>query len=292
MAPAHLMAPARRSSSRRRSSPRTAGASARARGSTRLASRIAAKRVYEPPVAADGTRVLTMRYWPRGIRKEKVDVWLRELAPVVPLLRAYLDGAITWAQFRPRYQAGLRRPEAQAALAEVRALAAQGPITLLCGCADPARCHRTLLRASARLRPRMTRALLALVALVLTAASAHAEHEVYYRYTVIGFVRDASGTPQRDQGLEVIRDKTGFSYLARTDENGMFLFITRLGDESAGETLTLRYGAARVQLTARFDPANHTDERGTRVDLEAGRFIERPAWFRSTLTQFLGSAQR
>jgi len=138
----------------------------------------------------------------------------------------------------------------------------------------------------------MTRALLALVALVLTAASAHAEHEVFYRYTVIGYVRDASGTPLRDAGLEVIRDKTGFSYLARTDENGMFLFITRLGDESAGETLTLRYGAARVQLTARFDPANHTDERGTRVDLEAGRFIERPAWFRSTLTQFLGSAQR
>jgi len=103
--------------------------------------------VYEPPVAADGTRVLTMRYWPRGVRKEKVDVWLRELAPVVPLLRAYLDGAITWAQFRPRYRAGLRRPEAQAALAEVRALAAKGPITLLCGCADPARCHRTLLRA-------------------------------------------------------------------------------------------------------------------------------------------------
>jgi uncharacterized protein YeaO (DUF488 family) len=112
-----------------------------------LASRIAAKRVYETPVAADGTRVLIMRYWPRGIRKEKVDVWLRELAPVVPLLRAYLDGKITWTQYRPRYRAGLRRPEAQAALAEARALAARGPITLLCGCADPARCHRTLLRA-------------------------------------------------------------------------------------------------------------------------------------------------
>jgi hypothetical protein len=136
----------------------------------------------------------------------------------------------------------------------------------------------------------MTRALLALVALVLTAASAHAEHEIFYRYTVIGYVRDAGGTPLRDAGLEVIRDKTGFSYLARTDENGMFLFITRLGDESAGESLTLRYGAARVQLTARFDPANHADERGTRVDVEAGRFIERPALFRSTLTQVLGSA--
>src|SRR5438034_11059524 len=99
--------------------------------------RLMAKRVYEPVAEAEGTGVLIMRYWPRGIRKEKVDVWLRELAPVIPLLRAYLDGKITWAQYRPRYRAGLRRPEAQAALAEVRALARQGPVTLLCGCADP-----------------------------------------------------------------------------------------------------------------------------------------------------------
>jgi uncharacterized protein YeaO (DUF488 family) len=104
------------------------------------------KRVYEPAAPEDGTRVLIMRYWPRGIRKARVDVWLRELAPVVPLLRAFLDGEITWAQYRPRYLAGLRRPEAQAALAEVRALARQGPVTLLCGCADPKRCHRTLLQ--------------------------------------------------------------------------------------------------------------------------------------------------
>jgi uncharacterized protein YeaO (DUF488 family) len=106
---------------------------------------IVTKRVYEPAVAGDGTRVLVMRYWPRGIRREKVDVWLRELAPVIPLLRSYLDGKITWAQYRPRYRAGLKRPEAQQALAEVRRLAQRGRVTLLCGCPDPQRCHRTLL---------------------------------------------------------------------------------------------------------------------------------------------------
>jgi len=108
--------------------------------------RIATKRVYEPAAPADGTRVLIMRYWPRGIRREKVDQWLRDLAPVIPLLRAFLDGNITWAQYRPRYLAGLRRPEAQAALAQVRALARRRRVTLLCGCADPHRCHRTLLQ--------------------------------------------------------------------------------------------------------------------------------------------------
>jgi hypothetical protein len=138
----------------------------------------------------------------------------------------------------------------------------------------------------------MTRALLALVTLVLLPVPVGAEHEVFYRYTVIGFVRDATGAPVADQALEVVRDKTDFSYLARTDESGLYLLIARLGDESAGESLTLKYGAASLRLTARFDPANHTEERGTRVDVEAGRFVERPASFRSTLTQYLGSAQR
>lgn len=108
--------------------------------------RVATKRIYDPPASGDGTRVLIMRYWPRGIRKDKVDVWLRELGPVIPLLRAFLDEEITWEQYVPRYRAGLQRPEAQDALAEVRRLARRGPVTLLCGCADPRRCHRTLLQ--------------------------------------------------------------------------------------------------------------------------------------------------
>jgi uncharacterized protein YeaO (DUF488 family) len=107
---------------------------------------VAIKRIYEVPDPQDGARVLIMRYWPRGIRKEKVHVWLRELGPVVPLLRAFLDEEITWGQYVPRYLAGLRRPQARAALAEIRRLARQGRVTLLCGCADPQRCHRSLLQ--------------------------------------------------------------------------------------------------------------------------------------------------
>jgi uncharacterized protein YeaO (DUF488 family) len=107
---------------------------------------IVTKRVYEPAAAADGHRVLIMRLWPRGIRKERVSVWLKELGPVPALLRAYLDGKVTWGQYVPRYLAGLARPEAQAAVADVRRLAATGRVTLLCGCADEARCHRSLLK--------------------------------------------------------------------------------------------------------------------------------------------------
>ncbi len=127
---------------------------------------VATKRIYEPAAPDDGHRVLIMRLWPRGIRKERVSVWLKELGPVPELLRAYLDGTITWTQYVPRYLAGLARPEAQAALAEVRRRGATGRVTLLCGCPDEARCHRSLLkaylldspRATPRLRPRRVRA--------------------------------------------------------------------------------------------------------------------------------------
>ncbi len=111
---------------------------------------IAAKRVYDPSAPTDGARVLIMRLWPRGIRKDRVDLWLKELGPVLPLLRAFRAGGLSWAEYRRRYRAGLARPEAQAALAEVKALARKGPVTLLCGCPDEARCHRSLLRAYLR----------------------------------------------------------------------------------------------------------------------------------------------
>ncbi|HEU5193176.1 MAG TPA: hypothetical protein VFW70_00450 [Methylomirabilota bacterium] len=134
----------------------------------------------------------------------------------------------------------------------------------------------------------MRNALLLLALLLATlAAPAAAEHEVYYRYTVLGYVKDAAGKPRPGEGIELIREKTGFSYLGETDAEGLFVIVARLGDESAGEALTLRHGALRTQVTARFDVANHTDERGTRVDLLAGKAVERPTWFHSTLMNFL-----
>lgn len=134
----------------------------------------------------------------------------------------------------------------------------------------------------------MTRArwLLPLVALAVATATV-AEHEVFYRYTVLGYVKDAAGRPQAGQRVELIRDKTGFSYRGETDAAGLFVIVARLGDESAGEALTFRLGATQHRLIARFDPADHTEERGTRVDVEGPRVLERSAWFRPTLTRLL-----
>ena len=136
----------------------------------------------------------------------------------------------------------------------------------------------------------MTRAAARLIAiaLLMTSAPAGAEHEVYYRYVVIGYVNDPKGQPIKGRTVEVMRDKTGFSYLAETDAQGLYVAVTRLGDESAGETLTVKVGTLVHTVTAQFDPANHADDRGTRLDVAGTKFVERPTWFPSTLGRFLG----
>ena len=134
----------------------------------------------------------------------------------------------------------------------------------------------------------MTRfAIAVLLALAVTPAAA--EHTVYYRYVVLGFVKDTQSKPLAGRTVEVVRDKTGLAYSGRTDETGFFVLVVRLGDESAGETLTVRIGPATTTITARFDPANHTDDRGTRVDLEGARWVERTTAFQPTLARYVRS---
>jgi hypothetical protein len=124
---------------------------------------------------------------------------------------------------------------------------------------------------------------------LLWPAAGGAEHEVYYRYTVLGYVKDARGRPVRGREVTIVRDKTGFSYLGESDAGGLYVVTLRLGDESLGERLTVRSGTATASVTVRFDAGNRTEERGTRLDVEGVRTVERPAWFPSTLARFLGT---
>jgi uncharacterized protein YeaO (DUF488 family) len=67
---------------------RTAAATASPRNPmSRSLPRPGVKRVYEPPEASDGVRVLVDRIWPRGLTKEgaAVDVWLKDIAPSTAL---------------------------------------------------------------------------------------------------------------------------------------------------------------------------------------------------------------
>ncbi|MBF6330906.1 DUF488 domain-containing protein [Nocardia transvalensis] len=100
------------------------------------------KRVYDEPDAADGTRVLVDRLWPRGISKQQahIDEWARDVAPSTELRKwfhADLDGR--QAEFARRYRAELADEPHRQALARLRELAAAGPVTLVTAVKDPMR---------------------------------------------------------------------------------------------------------------------------------------------------------
>jgi hypothetical protein len=125
------------------------------------------------------------------------------------------------------------------------------------------------------------------VLLALGALPVAAEHVVATRYTVLGYVKDVRGNARRGVQLELVREKTGFSFLGETDATGLYVIVARLGDESVGETLRLTADRRTYRVVARFDPADHATERGTRVDLLGDRFIETPSAFAGTLKRFL-----
>jgi uncharacterized protein YeaO (DUF488 family) len=104
------------------------------------------KRVYEPPSAGDGWRVLVDRLWPRGLTKEQaaLDVWAKEIAPSDALRRWFGHEPGKWDEFRKRYFAELDgHPEAVGRLLRP---AAGGPITLLFAARDAERNNAVALR--------------------------------------------------------------------------------------------------------------------------------------------------
>ena len=94
------------------------------------------KRAYSPPSAADGTRILIDRLWPRGVRKSSagIDRWVKDIAPSTALRKWFGHDPARWQEFRRRYAAEIRDHADQ--LAELRAAAREGPITLVFAARD------------------------------------------------------------------------------------------------------------------------------------------------------------
>jgi uncharacterized protein YeaO (DUF488 family) len=107
---------------------------------------IRTKSVYDPPSREDGTRVLVTHYWPRGVRRDRVDEYVRTLGPSRELLRGFRDGDVTWPEYRRRYLQEMRRPEAQEDISRRARHAREGTVTFMCVCRTDVHCHRRLLR--------------------------------------------------------------------------------------------------------------------------------------------------
>ena len=107
---------------------------------------IQTKRTYDPPAPDDGFRLLTMRYWPRGIRKALVDAWDRGLAPSRELLQGVRTRTITWEQYVVRYLEEMAtRPDSIASVSALKERAQHEVVTVMCSCKDEMHCHRSLL---------------------------------------------------------------------------------------------------------------------------------------------------
>lgn len=105
---------------------------------------IAVKRVYDPPAADDGYRVLVDRLWPRGMTKAAaaLDLWAKELAPSPDLRKEFNHQPERFAEFRHHYLGELSNNPAVVAF---RAELKRPKVTLLYGAHDRANNHALVL---------------------------------------------------------------------------------------------------------------------------------------------------
>ncbi|BBG23340.1 DUF488 domain-containing protein [Sulfuracidifex tepidarius] len=64
---------------------------------------IKVKRIYDSAGKDDGVRILVDKLWPRGISKDKVDVWLKDVAPSEKLRKWYNHDPNKWEEFKRKY---------------------------------------------------------------------------------------------------------------------------------------------------------------------------------------------
>lgn len=88
-------------------------------------------RVYDHDSAPSGKRYLVERLWPRGVKKEALELagWLKEVAPSTALRQWFAHDPAKWPEFQKRYSAELdKQPDAWKPLLDA---AKQRPIVFL-----------------------------------------------------------------------------------------------------------------------------------------------------------------
>ncbi len=120
------------------------------------------KRTYEPRARADGRRILVERLWPRGMKREalQMDAWMKEVAPSTQLRKWFGHRPERWQEFRRRYKKELRaNPDACSSILDV---SKRGTVTLLYSAHDlehnGAVVLREYLMERSRARPKAKRA--------------------------------------------------------------------------------------------------------------------------------------
>lgn len=66
---------------------------------------IQVKRAYDAASKNDGSRFLVDRVWPRGLKKEQLQLhgWIKDVAPSTELRKWFQHDPAKWKEFRKRY---------------------------------------------------------------------------------------------------------------------------------------------------------------------------------------------
>lgn len=97
---------------------------------------IKVKRLYDPAEPGDGQRFLVDRLWPRGVKKDSLQLaaWLKEAAPSNSLRHWFDHDPEKWTEFQQRYFTELQsKPQTWRPLLEA---ARNGVVTLLFSARD------------------------------------------------------------------------------------------------------------------------------------------------------------
>lgn len=108
---------------------------------------IRVKRVYDAPAKSDGIRLLVDHLWPRGVKKEALQVehWIKQVSPSNELRNWFGHEPAKWKEFQRRYFAELdEQPEVWNALLE---LARENDITLVFSARDTEHNNAVALKA-------------------------------------------------------------------------------------------------------------------------------------------------
>ena len=82
--------------------------------------------VNDLPGPEEGLRVLVTRKWPRGIPKDAIDLWVKDLGGTPDLLKEYKKGKISQAGFQARYMAETSEPGRQELILDLQRRAMNG----------------------------------------------------------------------------------------------------------------------------------------------------------------------
>jgi uncharacterized protein YeaO (DUF488 family) len=110
-----------------------------------------------PRKGGEGLRVGTVRFLPRGVKKEDYarldyfDVWFPLLAPSSELLkwlkrRDWPSEKVRFSSLRSRYVSEMKKTDARQAIKLLAELARSTQLSIGCYCENESACHRSILR--------------------------------------------------------------------------------------------------------------------------------------------------